>query len=84
MYVLINEYVNLCFSIVSIQNAQGEQYVSQWLRPHFWYVVYADPDTCREVPPPMDEYMGYTLYFLNPDSYGEPTDHFGDDEKGML
>ena len=56
--------------------------MSQWLRPHFWYVVYGDPDTCREAPPPMDEYMGYTLYFLNPDSYGEPTDHFGDDEKG--
>lgn len=62
----------------------GKQLVNQWLRPHFWYVVYADPDTCSESPPTEDTFIGYTLTFLNPDSEGVANDHFGEDEKGIL
>lgn len=70
-------------SLVPVFSNAGQQYVNQWLRPHFWYVVYADPNTCQESPPIDDIHVGYTLTFLNPDSYGVANDHFGEDEKGM-
>lgn len=69
---------------VDIHNIVGEQFVNQWLRPHFWYVVYADEYTCRTDPPDVDNSLGYTLVFLNPDSSGDATDHFGEDQKGLL
>ena len=69
---------------VPISKTQGEQYVNQWIRPHFWYVVYADSSTCSPESPNDDFHMGFTLSFFNPDSYGDATDHFGEDEKGIL
>ncbi|XP_019864220.1 PREDICTED: integral membrane protein GPR180-like [Amphimedon queenslandica] len=69
---------------VGISATRGQQLVNQWLRPHFWYVVYADPNTCDESPPTEDLFIGYTLTFLNPDSEGNANDHFGEDEKGLL
>lgn len=70
------------FLSVGIHNIEGKQFINQWLRPHFWYVVYADPSTCLLEAPIEDTFIGYTLTFLNPDSYGIANDHFGEDEKG--
>lgn len=67
-----------------ISSKQGEQYVNQWMRPHFWYVVYADPRTCEPELPTEDHTLAYTLYFFNPDSFGDAVDHFGEDERGLL
>ena len=60
----------------------GSQYVNQWLRPHFWFVVYADPLTCLKESPPVNEVIEFEMEFLNPDSSGAATDHFGDDLRG--
>lgn len=74
----------LFYFSVGIKKNEGNQFVNQWLRPHFWYIVYGDSRTCDPDPPDQDHYtIGYTLTFLNPDSYGEATDHFGEDQKGI-
>lgn len=61
----------------------GSQYVNQWIRPHFWFVVYADPSTCLEGSPPVNEVIEFEMEFLNPDSSGAANDHFGDDLRGL-
>ena len=60
----------------------GQQYVNQWVRPHFWFLVYADPNTCEPAAPQIEEVIQYEVIFLNPDSNGDATDHFGDDLRG--
>ena len=67
---------------VKFDSTIGQQYVNQWVRPHFWFLVYADPYTCDASAPPTDEVIQYEVVFLNPDSSGEATDHFGDDLRG--
>lgn len=46
-------------------------------------MLYVDDNTCgddsREIKP---NYIHYTIQLLNPDSLGNPTEHFGDDETG--
>ena len=66
-----------------ISSKEGEQFVNQWMRPHFWYVLYADPRTCEPNPPAEDHILAYTLYFFNPDTFGDAVDHFGEDERGL-
>lgn len=68
----------------SIKETSGQQHVNQWIRAHFWFVVYADLLTCREEAPVEDEVVEYEMVFLNPDSSGQATDHFGDDLRGLL
>lgn len=65
-----------------ISSREGHQFVNQWMRPHFWYVVYADSHTCEQAPPTDDHVLAYTLYFFNPDAFGDAVDHFGEDERG--
>ena len=60
----------------------GSQYVNQWIRPHFWFVVYADPSTCLERAPLVNDIIEFEMEFLNPDSSGAANDHFGDDLRG--
>ena len=67
---------------VKFDSTIGQQYVNQWVRPHFWFLVYADPYTCEASAPPTDEVIQYEVVFLNPDSSGEASDHFGDDLRG--
>ena len=70
-------------SAVNITGMSGSQYVNQWIRPHFWFVVYADPATCQSSPPLTNEVIEFEMEFLNPDSLGAATDHFGDDLRGQ-
>lgn len=69
---------------MALENTQGQQYVNQWLRPHFWFLVYADPNTCELNSPHPDEVVQFEVVFLNPDSSGEANDHFGDDLRGLV
>ena len=71
------------FFTVELDSTIGQQYVNQWVRPHFWFMVYADPYTCQSTPPTTNEVIQYEVVFLNPDSSGEANDHFGDDLRGM-
>ena len=69
---------------VSIKETSGQQHVNQWIRAHFWFAVYADPFTCDKDAPVEDEVVEYEMVFLNPDSSGHATDHFGDDLRGQV
>ena len=69
-------------SSVAVATTSGQQQFSQWIRPHFWFVVYADPSTCGAGEPPSDQVIEYTLTFLNPDSNHMATDHFGEEQRG--
>lgn len=61
----------------------GNQVINQWIRPHFWFILYADQYTCNSTtPPPYYEAVEYEMKFLNPDSGGVASDHFGDDLRG--
>ena len=70
-------------STVNVAGMSGSQYVNQWIRPHFWFVVYADPQTCSKEAPPVNEIVEFEMEFLNPDSSGTATDHFGDELRGL-
>ena len=67
---------------VAVTSTTGQQQFSQWIRPHFWFVVYADPWTCGGDEPISDQAIQYTLTFLNPDSNHMATDHFGEEQRG--
>ena len=67
---------------MKLTNTEGKQFVNQWLRPHFWFVVYGDQATCNKTAPPDDMVIEYDMQFLNPDSSGEANDQFGDDYRG--
>ena len=56
--------------------------MNQWKRPHFWFVIYGDPSTCDQTTPTENIVLEYKMEFLNPDSSGAATDHFGDDFRG--
>jgi hypothetical protein len=69
---------------VDVAGMSGSQYVNQWIRPHFWFVVYADSTTCQSSPPLTNEVIEFEMEFLNPDWSGTANDHFGDDLRGLL
>ena len=66
----------------NLTNTSGEQLLSQVVRPHFWFIVYADPYTCNSTSSPLHQAIEYEMVFLNPDSQGDANIHFGDDMRG--
>lgn len=59
--------------------------------PHLYHVMFVDQSTCLG----LDSWgegegstetreIQYTIQLLNPDSLGNPTEHFGDDETGRF
>ena len=60
MYIILGE----------LEKLDGQQYLNQWIRPHFWFIVYTDPHTCNTTTPPPYVAMEYEMTFLNPDSQG--------------
>ena len=74
----------LISSAVDLVESEGSQHINQWKRPHFWFVVYADDDTCGDAAPSENHVIEYELTFLNPDSGGDATDHFGEDQRGVV
>ena len=66
------------------EDVAGERTMAQWFEPHFWYVVYADQFTCTAAGEKAseDSPVRAELVFLNPDSSGQPRNHFGVDESG--
>ena len=69
----------------------GNFSVNYYVKPNIYHIIYADADTCfadkeSEEGSNQEEetFIQYRLQFLNPDSLGNPTEHFGDDETGEL
>lgn len=70
-----------------LNSKQGNFTVSHYKSPRLWNLVYADSLTCDPERPilPGDSmnFLQLNLKLLNPDSLGNPTEHFGDDETGI-
>ncbi|BFZ10697.1 hypothetical protein BsWGS_13736 [Bradybaena similaris] len=75
-------------SIVFINETTGRHSMPHYYYPHIWHIVYADIYTCDlEMPKePMGKpnVIQYTIQLCNPDSLGNPTEHFGGQETGLL
>ncbi|XP_064394157.1 integral membrane protein GPR180-like [Halichondria panicea] len=69
---------------VKVSKTEEQQVVNQWMRPHFWFLVYGEPSTCNTTTPTSNAVLEYRMEFLNPDSSGVANDHFGDDYRGLL
>ncbi|XP_005092610.1 integral membrane protein GPR180 [Aplysia californica] len=74
--------------LISINETSGSRPVSHYVYPRIWHIVYSDVYTCdtnRPVSPvEKPNFIHYTLQLFNPDSIGNPTEHFGDQETGLL
>jgi len=59
-----------------------------FMLPRIWHIIYADPFTCNDSLIPNMEYklnyMAFTIKLYNPDSLGNPTEHFSEEETGLL
>lgn len=74
-----------------LKNTTGNVSVNAQPTPHLYHVMFVDQSTCLG-PDSRGEGEGstetreiqYTIQLLNPDSLGNPTEHFGDDETGLL
>ena len=84
--------------LVAISNTTGSHKLQAQTRPDIWHAVYTDSLTCnlddtqvkdlkedsekeKEI---TDNYIYLHLELLNPDSLGNPTNHFGVDETGNM
>lgn len=72
---------------VDLVNVTGKYVVSHFKYPRIWHVLYVDGYTCSPGRPvtPVEQpnYIQYDLQLVNPDSLGNPTEHFSDEETGM-
>ncbi|CAG5120815.1 unnamed protein product [Candidula unifasciata] len=75
-------------SVVTINETTGRHLMPHSNYPHIWHIVYADVYTCDLAPPKeaveKPNIIQYTIQLCNPDSLGNPTEHFGDQETGLL
>ncbi|XP_067668559.1 integral membrane protein GPR180-like [Haliotis asinina] len=71
-----------------LNTTSGNFTVSHSIRPRIWHIIYADSYTCQPGrPTPLVEqpnFIQFEIQLLNPDSLGNPTEHFGDEETGLL
>lgn len=76
-----------------LQGTEGHLRVPHSSYPRIWHLIYADEFTCsngewkssgyhfQSLEP---DYLQYTMHLLNPDALGNPLEHFGDEETGLL
>uniref|UniRef100_A0A2C9M752 Uncharacterized protein n=1 Tax=Biomphalaria glabrata TaxID=6526 RepID=A0A2C9M752_BIOGL len=80
--------LNKAKTIIKINSTTGLQTISHYDYPRIWHIVFADFFTCEpgRPKPPKEEpsFIQYTLQIFNPDSLGNPTEHFSDQETGLL
>ncbi|XP_052783985.1 integral membrane protein GPR180-like [Mya arenaria] len=67
----------------------GNKTIANFQTPRVWYVIFADEYTCSDVPMATLDMSGlnfvyYDIQLLNPDALGNPTEHFSDEETGLL
>lgn len=91
MWTVWNMYQMLSYCLDELKNTTGNVSVNAQPTPHLYHVLYVDQSTCLG-PDSQGEGEGstetqeiqYTIQLLNPDSLGNPTEHFGDDETGRF
>ncbi|KAK2857660.1 hypothetical protein Q7C36_005579 [Tachysurus vachellii] len=69
---------------ITLSTEEHNQTIPRQARPQTWHVVYADRYTCQEEElAGVQEDVGFQLTLLNPDSAGNPMDHFSAEEAGL-
>ncbi|XP_017568413.1 integral membrane protein GPR180 isoform X1 [Pygocentrus nattereri] len=69
---------------ITLSSEEHNETIPRQVSPQAWHVMYADRFTCQEEE--MDgviEGVGFQLTMLNPDSAGNPLDHFSAEEAGL-
>ncbi|XP_053493601.1 integral membrane protein GPR180 isoform X2 [Ictalurus furcatus] len=69
---------------ITLITEEHNQTIPRQTRPQAWHVIYADRYTCQEEK--LDgvlEDVGFQLTMLNPDSAGNPMDHFSAEDAGL-
>ncbi|OWF54822.1 integral membrane protein GPR180-like [Mizuhopecten yessoensis] len=75
-------------AVYELKGTNGSITISHYKQPRLWNILYADSYTC-DVDRPLfpgesPNYIAYKIQLFNPDALGNPTEHFGDDETGLL
>uniref|UniRef100_A0A4W4HGA1 Intimal thickness related receptor IRP domain-containing protein n=1 Tax=Electrophorus electricus TaxID=8005 RepID=A0A4W4HGA1_ELEEL len=71
-------------SAVTLSTETHNETIPQHVVPKTWHVMYADRYTCQEKKAEDAlEGVAFQLTMLNPDSEGNPLDHFGAEEAGL-
>ncbi|XP_037332580.2 integral membrane protein GPR180 [Pungitius pungitius] len=69
---------------VSLSEEEHNQSIPRQSSPTTWQVLYADRYTCQEgVVIPQHADLRFTVLLLNPDSAGNPLEHFSAEEAGL-
>lgn len=90
-YLHQSTFLFLFICLVMLDSKESQIKVPHSLYPRIWHLMYADEFTCLDeksvmpdLKPLEPDYLEYTILLLNPDSLGNPLEHFGDEETGML
>nr|XP_006824707.1 PREDICTED: integral membrane protein GPR180-like [Saccoglossus kowalevskii] len=69
-----------------LDGISGNVTLAHFIHPKVWHIVYGDEYTCKDdgLPIVQPVKVSYQLKLLNPDTLGNPTDHFSDEESGLL
>ncbi|CAH1781321.1 unnamed protein product [Owenia fusiformis] len=66
----------------------GNISMAQFADTKIWHIIYSDTYTCERTrslnPLEKSSYIEFEIQMLNPDIEGEPTNHFSDEETGLL
>ncbi|XP_076872040.1 integral membrane protein GPR180 [Brachyhypopomus gauderio] len=69
---------------ITLSTEAHNESMPQQSSPHTWHVMYSDRYTCQEEAlEDVMEGVGFQLVMLNPDSAGNPLDHFSGEEAGL-
>ncbi|KAJ0009478.1 hypothetical protein NQD34_001180 [Periophthalmus magnuspinnatus] len=70
---------------IYLKHDEHNQTIPKQSSPSLWHILYSDRYTCQEsVPLPSHPDVQYTILLFNPDSAGNPLDHFSSEEAGLL
>ncbi|CAL8290796.1 unnamed protein product [Lota lota] len=70
--------------IIHLTDEEHNQTIPRQPGPSVWRALYVDRYTCQDGGPiPSHGDIGFTLLFLNPDSAGNPCEHFSAEEAGL-
>lgn len=71
------------YNIVALSSEKHNETMPLQPSPQAWHVMYADRYTCQEEEMNgVMESVGFQITMLNPDSAGNPLDHFSAEEAG--
>ncbi|KAI4886649.1 hypothetical protein NFI96_012769 [Prochilodus magdalenae] len=78
------ERVSAARLTITLSSEEHNETIPRQVSPQVWHVIYTDRYTCQEEETDVViENVGFQLTMLNPDSAGNPLDHFSAEEAGL-